>query len=125
MTQNETSTALSPRQDKAILALLTTPTVDQAARTAGVGRTTVHRWLNDEDFRDELRRRRTAIADAALDTFKVYVLRSVDTLSGLLDSENEKVRRLAAKDILEYVFRVREQQEIESRLARLERSART
>ena len=120
MTQNESETALSPRQDKAILALLTTPTVEKAARTVDVSRGTLHRWLNEEHFRDELRRRRNAIADAALDTFKVYVLRSVDTLSGLLDSENEKVRRLAAKDILEYVFRVREQQEFESRLARLE-----
>jgi len=64
--------------------------------------------------------RRDAIADAALDTFKTYILRAVDTLAKLLEAEDERVRRAAAKDIIDFTFRVRETQDIERRLSRLE-----
>ena len=124
MAQTETETSITPRQDKAITALLSAPTVERAAETAGVGRSTLHRWLIQAEFREELTRRRDAIVDAAMDTFKVYVCRAVDTLAKLLDSENEKLRRLAAKDILEYVFRVRELQDIERRVTKLEATSR-
>ena len=120
MTRNETEKALTSRQNTAISALLTTPTVEQAAETAGVGRTTVFRWLNQPEFREELRRRRNEIVDCALDTFKVYVLRAVETLARLLDSEDEKVARLAAKDVLAFVLKTRELQELEGRLDKLE-----
>ena len=118
MQQNET---LSPKQDKAIVALLSTPTVDGAAEIAGVNRSTVHRWLNEDEFRAELTRRRNEIADAALDAFKCYVFAAVEALAKLLESsDNEKVRRLAAKDVLDYVLKIRHAQEIEARLRKLE-----
>ena len=118
MTQNKT---LSLKQDKAITALLSAPTVEKAAEVAGVGRSTIHHWLNREDFRAELTRRRNEIADAALDAFKCYVFAAVEALAKLLESsDNEKVRRLAAKDVLDYVLKIRHAQEVEERLRKLE-----
>jgi len=40
---------LSRKQEQAIAALLTCPTIEQAAKAAGVGETTLWRWLQDSD----------------------------------------------------------------------------
>jgi len=41
---------LNPRQHKAIIALVTEPTITKAAESAGVSESTVHRWMLDETF---------------------------------------------------------------------------
>ena len=111
MNRNKTGNELTARQKKGLAALVTTPTVEKAAVVAGVTRGTLHRWMNDPAFRDELTRRRNEIVDTALDTFKSYVLKAVSTLGGLLDSDDEKVRRAASKDILAFVMHVRESED--------------
>ena len=45
--------------------------------------------------------------------------RAVETLSNLLDSKNEKVKRMAAKNLLDHTQKLREQ-DIELRLTALE-----
>src|SRR5215467_4883305 len=42
---------LTPKQEKAIFALLEEPTLKKAAATAGVNPTTLWRWLKTTDFR--------------------------------------------------------------------------
>lgn len=49
---------LKPRQQRAILALITEPTVARAAESAGVSESTVHRWLLEETFGKAFRRAR-------------------------------------------------------------------
>lgn len=54
---------LSTKQQAAVLALLTEPSIEAAAKKARVGSRTIHYWLkNDPAFVDELRaaRRRQA-----------------------------------------------------------------
>ena len=50
--------------------------------------------------------------------------RAVETLSKLLDSKNEKVKRMAAKNLLDHTQKLREQ-DIERRLTELEQEANT
>jgi hypothetical protein len=38
------------KQERTIMALLTEPTYAQAAKKAGIGATTLYRWLDDEGF---------------------------------------------------------------------------
>jgi hypothetical protein len=45
---------LKPRQDRAIAALLTEPSVKAAARAVGVGESSLRRWLSDPTFREAL-----------------------------------------------------------------------
>ncbi len=54
-THQTLGTNLSPKQRKAIEALLTSGTVADAARAAGVTRDTLYRWLKDEHFAKALR----------------------------------------------------------------------
>lgn len=46
---------LSPRQRKAIVALMTSRTADDAARVVGVTPRTLRRWLTDDRFVAELK----------------------------------------------------------------------
>ena len=41
---------LSAKQDKALIALLTEPTISAAAKKVGIGERTLHTWLRDATF---------------------------------------------------------------------------
>jgi phage terminase small subunit len=43
--------AVTEKQHRAIAALLTTRTAQEAAANAGVGQRTLYRWMSDTDFR--------------------------------------------------------------------------
>lgn len=125
MTQIETDSEneITIKQERLLTNLLTCSSIDAAAKASDMGRTTVYRHLQDKAFRDELKRRRNQLADAVVDSFKAHSLKALDTLVGLLDSDNEGVRRKVANDVLGYVFRGRELQEAEERLAAVEERA--
>jgi len=114
MAQNDT------KRGEAIQALLTCRTMEEAATTAGVGRRTLYRYLDDPDFQNELRSKRTALMDSALDSIKGKVQKAVDQLSALLDCEEDRTRRLACKDLIDYSLKIKETQDIEERLAAIE-----
>jgi len=58
--------ALTPRQDKVLSALLTTPTIAEAARTARVDEKTVRRYLQEPVFQAAHREGRRQLVDEAL-----------------------------------------------------------
>lgn len=122
-TTNETpGRALSSQQRRAIRALLTARTVEDAAQVASVSRATLHRWLTDATFCDELRqaerdalaavtRRLTALA---IDAAQVLA----DTMS---DAEAKRADKLRAADIaLSKVLDLRTLNDMETRIAALE-----
>ncbi len=49
---------LTHKQDKALIALLTEPTITAAAKKAGIGERTLYRWLDDPLFAGALRQAR-------------------------------------------------------------------
>lgn len=56
---------ITPKQEKAIIALLQEPTIPKAAQAAGVGVRSVHRWLTEPEFSRAYRRaRRDAFSQA-------------------------------------------------------------
>ena len=55
---------LTTNQRKALAALLAEPTVRDAAKRAGLGETTLYRYLRDPDFTAELRQRQDEILTA-------------------------------------------------------------
>ncbi len=123
MARNSTAlekTVLTVKQGKLIAALLEHASVDKAATAAGVSRRTAFRWLAVPSFQEELWRRRNVLADAAADSLKLSVGKAITTLTGLMDSADEKVKRLAAKDVVGITLKLREQQELEARIRALE-----
>ena len=97
---------LDDRQHKALLALLDNPTIKAAAEAAGIGRSTLHRYLKDPEFAAA---RRAMLADAlsnATARLKAEAEASVKVLAELRDgSGNPSTARLGAcRAVLDYAY---------------------
>jgi len=99
---------LTPGQGRAIVAILGSRTVQDAARSAGVGRSTLYSWLQNEAFRAELTRRRDEVFDMAVSRLKGLVGEAVEGLGELVHSDDERVRLSACRDVLVLAVRARD-----------------
>ena len=101
-------------------ALLQSPNVSKAADKAKVSRATVYRWLADAGFAEELKQKRNAMLDSAIESVKCHSGKAADTLAAMLISKDERLRRMAAKDLLDYSFKILENRDLLHRLDAIE-----
>ena len=101
-------------------ALLHSPDVSKAAEKAKVSRATVYRWLADADFAEELKQKRNAMLDSAIEGIKSHSGRAADVLAAMLVSSDERLRRMAAKDLLDYAFKIMDGRDVVARLDAIE-----
>jgi hypothetical protein len=123
MSEDGRQSNLSPRQDKAIVALLTEPTFGAAAEAAGVGFATLNRWMReDEDFRREFHRARMSAFTAAIYRLQVYSLEAVETLHDIMvDSKTAATPRVnAANSILDHATKAVELEHVYAKLRQIE-----
>ena len=73
---------LSTKQQAAIAALLSSPSITEAAEASGAGRRTLHRWLEDPGFRQ-------ALAAAEAEAISSAVRRMVGDMSENLATMRE------------------------------------
>ncbi len=122
-------TTLTHKQEKAIAALLSEPTVTAAAAKCGIGERTLHTWLHDiPAFAAAYTAARHDAVGQAVGRLQHATGIAVDALIDVLDSEYAPVapaavRVSAAKVIIEYALRFRELDELESRIAALENAS--
>ncbi len=113
---------LTPKQEQALIALLSHGTIDAAYEAARVSKTTMWRFMQLEAFQTRYRAARrqlveTAIAQLQSDSIiAVRVLREVAEDTGVLAS----ARVAAAKTILEMSLRGVELSDLHERVERLE-----
>jgi hypothetical protein len=124
--QNETLTPeisgnLTGKQSVFLSHLLTSKTIVDACKRAKIGRATYYQWLKDETFREALKTQRRALVDEAFDLLKDASIKAIENLIELTDERNPSIKRLACKDVIEFNLKVKEVQEIEERLDRIER----
>ena len=114
---------MSPRKQKAIVALLSNPTQVAASKQCGVPLRTLQTWLNDPGFFNAL------IAEFnQINTAKITYLMSIqtDAIRALEDVMNHPAqpgaanKRKAAQDILRFGERCHQFVIIESRIKRME-----
>ena len=91
-------------REQAILALLSAPTIGEAAARCGIGESTLRRWLTDDAaFQAEYEAARHATFQAAINRIPALTVRAVDTLAALLgDKEPPAVRLGAARTVAEH-----------------------
>lgn len=110
---------MNARQLRTIEALLTEPTQQAAADTAGVPVRSVQRWLKDAEFKAALRGAARDRLHAAVSRLKETSGEAVSVLRGLLKAESETVRLRAALGALDVATRC-ELAELDERLSALE-----
>ncbi|HNX29716.1 MAG TPA: hypothetical protein PKN87_09980 [Syntrophomonadaceae bacterium] len=114
----------SRKQDILICALLSEPTIELAAKKAGIGSTTAYRWMQDSEFLEEYQEaRRLAVANAIgqlhqTSSEAVATLRKV-----MLDNDSPPASRVsAAKTILDLSLKAVELEDLAGRINRIEQS---
>jgi len=117
----QTVSNLSHKQERVIVALLESRTIEEACRKAGISKALYYKWLNEHpDFAAGLKRRRDAVSSEALERLQRSLTVAVDVLVALLGSVNESVRRAVANDVISRYLKAKELGELEERLARIE-----
>ena len=113
------------KQEEAIVALLAQRSVDEAARVAKVSPRTLYRWLNDSTFDRAYRAARRAAFSQSVARLQQAAPAAVTTLLKTIVDPNTpaSVRVRAAECILNHSTKAIEIDDIEARLADLERSS--
>ena len=111
---------LSAKQLKTISALLQSASLDEAARTAHVSRTSIYAWLRQKNFKEILERKRAVLFNEGMNLLRASSAKAAQVLIDLLDDKDVNQRRLSAKDILSFVVKIIETQSLEERIQRIE-----
>jgi len=116
---------LAPKQETALLAMLTARNVEEAARTAGVPTRSLHRWLTEPMFANAYREARRMAYAQAITRLQQMSSAAVTILGKVLVDPNTppstKVR--AADSVLNHAAKAIEIEDIEVRVASLEAAA--
>jgi len=128
MKRNERKTksdalTLTPKQEAAIFALCESQTLEDAAQSVGISRTSLWAWMKIEPFQARLTDARAELFREGMSALKGSMSKAAGVLVKLMDSKSENVRRLAASAILGLGLKANESIEVEERLSRLERIA--
>lgn len=117
---NDPGGNLTDRQRRVIPFLLASPSTEEACRRARINKTTVYEWLKEGVFRQELKRQRDGIIERALDSLKANITKATETLVKHLDSTREHISIRAAENIIEFIQKALDHEELEKRIEALE-----
>lgn len=114
--------ALTPKQTRAIPALMSARNIGDAAKAANVAERTLYRWMGDPNFRLRLNEAEGEAIDTATRRLLQLQDPAIDALGDILqDPETSPTTRLrAATAVLDYLIKLRELRNIEARLLFLE-----
>ncbi|MCD6552444.1 MAG: helix-turn-helix domain-containing protein [Anaerolineae bacterium] len=110
---------VTPKQRKAIEALLTTGSVAAAAKAAGVSRQTLYRWRKDTDFQDALRDAEREALQALSRSLVRLAEKATRTLEEMMESaERDSVKVRAADVVLARLLQVKSAADAEREAAK-------
>ncbi len=112
--------ALSPRQQAALPIVACFPTIVQAARAAGVGESTLRRWLNDLAFSNCLAELRRQSANLARQKLLELTPLCVSVLADAMCHSDPAIRLRAVNYALSFNLRAAELENLRSDLNTLE-----
>ena len=115
---------LTVKQIRAIEALLASPTTREAAKVCKIGETTIWRWLAEPAFSEAYRGARWRLLESTLTQLQSASGDAVATLKAVMKDEEapHSAKVSAARAILEFSLRGREELETEQRLSAIEQA---
>jgi histone H3/H4 len=124
MATRKADVGLTPKQEQALIALLNEPTIERAAKTAGVGERTLHRWLDEPVFSRAYRKARREAFAQAMSASQKYAPVAVQVLAKIMTDATLSVsaRVSAATALLKFSRESIELDDLATRVDDLERS---
>ncbi len=116
---------LTNKQERALTALVASPTPAASAACLTVGERSLWRWLQQQEFQEAYRLARRQAVEQAITSLQKAASMAVDTLKEVMgNAEMPPAARVSAARItLELAVKVVELEEIETRLSELEEQA--
>ena len=111
--------ALTHRQISALPYLISSPTVKEGARLAGISRMTYYRWMEDDHFRAAFKRLRDEAFSLSQAELKGLSLKGAVVLAQMLEDPSPNIRLKAAQAAISAGARVNQQTNLQERLERL------
>lgn len=111
---------LTNKQIKTAASFLTSSSIEEVCRRSNISKATFYKWIKEDNFKAYLEQKRKEMVKDALDKLKLAVEKAVSVLVELTSSAHESIRRLASRDIIEYVLKSIELEDIEQRLKKIE-----
>ncbi|HTR64269.1 MAG TPA: hypothetical protein VMH85_00760 [Terriglobales bacterium] len=113
------------KKEAAVVALLTQRNIEEAAKAVGVAPNTLLNWLKDREFAAAYRKARGAVVGQAVARLQQTTGAAVSTLQKLMvdASTPPAIKAHVARAILALAIKGVEIEDIEARLAELERAA--
>jgi hypothetical protein len=112
------------QQERTITALLTSDTLDKAARKAGISKRTLQRWMSDGEFQKVYRAAKRELLRAAIGVLTRNAGRAAVVLGQIFEKkkppENQASRVTAASQTLKLAFSGYELEDFDERLRKLE-----
>lgn len=112
---------LTTKQLKAMPILLAAKSYEKGCKAAGISKATSYAWMQDESFAAEFDRQRNEIVEAAFGLIAQNTEKAVSALVGLLDSKDLRLKRLTAKDVIDFIIRHKENEDLDKRLTEVEK----
>lgn len=124
-TENPTPTNFSgllPKQELVALAIASGSTLEQAARKANVGVSTIRNWTVDcADFVERIQAIRDEISRAVIDKLKLGMMEATDMFRELVrEGETSHIRMKAGEALMVHGIAITEMLDLKQRIAILE-----
>jgi hypothetical protein len=114
---------LTPKQEKAIAALLAHPTIKEAAAAVGIGESSILRWMGQDYFHSAYLEARRSAVQQAIARAQVITSDAMKVLHEVMQDTSQigSTRVSAAKAAMDYAIRGIELEDHEQRLQEIER----
>lgn len=113
---------MTPNKERAIAALLTSKTKQEAAAAAGITDRTLRKYFEDRDFQEAYKEAFAGVLEDATRQAQQSAQAAISTLRNIVEDTTEAsaVRVQAARNVLEYTLRLTNAIDIENRLRAME-----
>jgi len=114
---------LTPKQERALVALLDCGVIKEAAKTVGVNEATLWRWLQSPEFQSRYRAARRQLVETAIAQLQSDCTVAVRVLRAVAEDKNAPAssRVAAAKTIIEQSVSAIQLTDLQERLEEVER----
>ncbi len=114
---------LTPQQKRAIPYLLSSSSIREGCKKAGISHTSFYRWLADPVFKRELDRLSDEASRQTVNILRRHAAQAARHLVDLMKTKDPVLKRRVCNDVLNHCMKFEEYNDLENRVRQLEEIA--